>query len=332
MKKIICLSHDPGGYDVVSPIALEMLSLGWPVQFYCIGPSAHLNPGQASTFEHVVEIIENEIAANDLSLVITGTSWGSDAEIRIIARCKKENIKTMSILDYWTNYISRFKASNSAQVYPDYYIVMDELAKREAIQEGVPEEILYALGQPGLDKFIRNRITAAPPAGNKILFLSQPLSYLYGDSLGYTEQQVLNDCLAIFSSHKQYDFHIKFHPKETPHIPQAYIQEAVQLDGNLNGLIPNYDYVISMNSMGLLHAALQGKCAISYQPNLAMPDVCISNKLGLSELITSFDWLKHRISNLNNKEQKSIEKSVDSYIWMDGHSTERIVSFIRGVI
>jgi hypothetical protein len=105
------------------------------------------------------------------------------------------------------------------------------------------------------------------------------------------------------------------------------------VEGQLIDLLPQYGVVVSMNSMGLLHAVLLGIPAISYQPGLAKPDVCITNKVGLSPLITSFEDLRATIRS-NQFESQLHNRLIDakSHLpWLDGNSTERIYRFLEGL-
>lgn len=389
-KRILFLAHDPGGYDVIHPVVQKLILTEPSIAFYCVGPTAKLNPIYAETEERVFEILRNRIDLGNISLLVTGTSWGSDFELRAISLCKSDKIKTAAILDYWSNYALRLSDSAQTVIYPDYYVVMDQLAKKEAIDEGVPTSIIQVLGHPGLDRFIKLRTRNAEKSFEnkeneqimrngqnkqvkqnvrneqnkqnedifKILFLSQPLSQLYGDSLGYTERSVLEDCVCAVNSDAKgvdtigsnssgsnvkgygaYDsssfisrqLNVKFHPKDDEALQKDYADIAVQ--GDLLELLPKYDLVIGMNTMGLLHAVLLGNQAISYQPGLKQPDVCITNQLGLTPLVTSYQDLLKELGKLQaGKSKPTGEYLSQKYLWGDGKSTDRIANFLQEVV
>ncbi|OPY58783.1 MAG: hypothetical protein A4E55_00657 [Pelotomaculum sp. PtaU1.Bin035] len=334
-KKIVFLAHDPGGYDVVYLVFEAIQQTSIPLEFYCIGPAAKLNDAYATPKEEALEKIENIIANQQLLGLVTGRSWGTDIELHAISRCKKANIPTILILDYWSNYALEFNNSPNICAYPDYYIVMDELAKKEAISEGVPSNILYALGHPGLDRFVNYKRIKHQKSNSKrkALFLSQPLSQLYGQSLGYTERSVLEDYILALQSKKNWSLYVKFHPKDDMSFKQRYIDRSVQ--GNLIEILPEFDLIIGMNTIGLLHAVLMDLPTVSYQPNLRQADMCITNKLGLTKLLTSYEELLVYFNGLckeQNKEQNNVIKNLQQkFIWFDGHSTERVSRFIREV-
>jgi hypothetical protein len=331
MSRKVFLAHDPGGYDVTYPVVKKYEELGKSVDYYCVGPASHINPNFAMGEDIFLHNLRERINTGSISFLITGTSWGSDLELRAIDLCKKSNIKTASILDYWTNYELRLENTNQLVVHPDYYIVMDELARSEAIQEGVPSDILFVLGHPGLDRFINTKTEKQPSTDQykKALFLCQPLSQLYGTTLGYTEQSALEDCIRLFKDRKQWTLHVKFHPKDSDALKQKFDNYSVQ--GELQGIIPQYSVIIGMNSMGLLHAVLMGIPSISYQPSLKQADVCITNKLGLTQLLSSFEEIVDAIDHFEDSETGDSNRMSESYIWMDGKSTERVYHFLEEV-
>ena len=329
MKKIIFLAHDPGGYDVIFPVANSFMQKDIPCEFYCIGPAAKLNSKYAAEYSEIEKNIKKIIQEKNVSLLVTGRSWGSTSELEMLGLCKAANVKTISILDYWSNYAKSFQKGDGMKVYPDYYLVMDEIAQREAIEEGVPQDILKIVGHPGLDKYVSYKKIEMKDKKNKkdILFLSQPLSMLYGNSLGYTEKNVLEDVIKI-SNKYGFKLKVKFHPKDAVDFQKKYSEITVQ--GNLIDIMQQYDLIIGMTTMGLLHAALMHIPVISYQPGLLKDDGCITNKLGITELVDSYQALEDTFSRLYRIEKWESKKTECS--WLDGKSTERVVSLIKEVL
>lgn len=335
MRKIILIiSHDPGGYDVTFPVYNYLIDNNHPAQFICVGPAGQINPLYKKSEADTLSFVNELILQNRISLLITGTSWGSDFELDCILICKEFSIPTVSILDYWSNYANRFfYEKHELYVYPDHYIIMDNYARSQMLREEVPPEIIRVLGHPGLDRFIamKNREQSARNKTCRVLFLSQPLSELYGLKLGYNETTVVDDLIALAETN-ELELHVKFHPKDHSDFIQKYNRLIVV--GNLSELVSQYDLVIGMSTIGLLHSALMGIQAISYQPNLVSEDLCISNTLGLTKLITTFEELHDYLGEIK-KTDASInwfqQQRYDS-IWMDGRSCERIYHFIKGVI
>jgi hypothetical protein len=329
MKKTLFIAHDPGGFDAVYPVVRRYERENLFYEFYGIGPSATKLSANALTSAAMLEKVQQEICENAIEALITGTSWGNDSELEAIKFCKSRRIPTISLLDYWANYKERFRALDGSYIFPDFLIVMDDLAFQEAVADGVPQEIIRILGHPGLDAWTEMDATISGQAeqSNDILFLSQPLSTLYGDALGFTEFDVMEDLLAMTRRLNRYKIHVRFHPKDSELFRTQYGQFEINEDFTTS--IREHEYVIGMSTIALLHAALAGKSVISYQPNLQNIDDCITNKLGLSVSIGSFDEL---LSYFMHFPKESTCFSAVNYTWLDGRSTDRVYRFIREAI
>jgi hypothetical protein len=282
----------------------------------------------AITATDFIDYLTEELTQGTVSILVTGTSWGTDLELRAIRLCKSFGVPTIAILDYWSNYIMRLHDQTDSIVLPDHYVMMDELAKIEAILEGVPEAVIHVLGHPGLDRY--NDYTQQPQENraslNNILFLSQPLSDLYAESLGYTETSVLQDLIMVCLETDR-TLNVKFHPKDNTSFREKYKYLAV--DGDLLKIFPQYDMVIGMNSMALLHAAIIGTYTVSYQPQLQKEDMCITNRLGLSISINDYEGLRKLLSS--NMIRPYITHK-NEHIWLDGNSAERVALFVEEVV
>ncbi|SFL89478.1 hypothetical protein SAMN03159341_111127 [Paenibacillus sp. 1_12] len=329
MKKIIFLVHDPGGYDVVSPLVNKCKEEGLLYEFYCIGPSGNIATNYAKNNEEVIQLIHSMLHKNIPLALVTGTSWGSQIELEAISLFKKFNLPTFSVLDYWTNYSLRFRLLDGEYLYPDHLIVMDHLALEESLLDGIPAHIIRVLGHPGIDDWVK--IERSNSREQKtILFLSQPLYELYGDSLGYNQHQVMKDMIKLVEMRPQYSFKVKFHPKDSLSLKESY--KDLSIDGVLRDFLTQFGLVIGMNTMGLLFSVLSGVPTISYQPKIAVSDSCITNKLGFTKIIDSFDMLLDYVDHHDKYPKLSNNQYDNNYLWLDGNSTSRVFGFIKEVL
>lgn len=331
MKKTICVAHDPGGFEVVYPVYRQFLQNGLEAELHCYGQAAVLNPEYTSE-EATLWTVIGQSPAN-IHMLITGTSYNNRIELRAIQCAKSAGIPTVTIMDYWGNYAERFRDPEGVLHYPDYYIVMDQMAGNEALAKGVPPETLQVLGHPGLDHLVTGHSLRAAPTeqGSRILFISQPIEIQYGRQFGYTEQDVLRDCIEAMGSKPDSRLSVKFHPREDKSLTDNHQQFAVE--GALSTLIPQYDLIIGMFSTGLLHAVLAGVPALSYQPGLIVEDHCIASRLGIIPLVHNPQQLKETIDQLLlpdlavNDQDRLV--TLQEFIWMDGKSAERIFKFLH---
>lgn len=327
-KHLIFLTHDPGGLDVVYPVYdLYNREEKDVCELWKTGPSAQLGQyGTKYDEEEVLTCLSNDINPEN-TILVTGTSWNSLIETDAIRICKNQGIKTISILDYWTNYIERFM-NRGEYILPDYYFVMDDIAKMDAIKCGVDCNIIRVVGHPGMDKYFsaRNKNIHSRKEGcaiENVLFLSQPLHALWGDALGYDENIVISDLIDA-SQKIGFKLSILFHPKESNWIKEKYRDYGV--NGNIMDVVKDYDTVIGMVTIGILQSYLLGAKVISYQPGLCNSDLCITNRLSITRGIYSYDDLLNLLMNGFNNED-----TTEGATWLDGKSTYRAVKEIKKI-
>lgn len=337
-------AHDPGGYDVICPVFEKIKSDGrTEARLFLAGPAGEKRPEYQAEAPEIVRYLSQQSAQGKKLLAVTGTSWNSDVELRVLQCCRETGIPSISILDYWSNYKSRFRCGEAFMpeaplvnqgkeesgillkpheyVFPDYYFVMDETAAEEAVREGINRSTIRVVGQPGLDFYVHKRVK--PARNRRLLFLSQPLSAVAQRPLGYTEFDAAEDVLKAASC-LGYNVNMKFHPKETEQMRRDY--GKLQVEGNLAELVSGYRAVVGMSTMGLLQCALMGIPVVSYQPNLTGEDFCVTNRLKITQGAFSYPELCRRLENLETFSIKG-----DHLIWIDGRSTWRCVEEIYSI-
>lgn len=315
------MAHDPGGYDVIRPVYDELAVEGSCTTELLLTGAAREQHGEYGVSEEkAMKNLREKIKNQKAFILVTGTSWGSEIETDAIHICKHHQIPTIAILDYWSNYRDRFKRGDSF-VFPDHLLVMDELAKKEAVEEGIGEGIIHIVGHPGLDYYVNKK--AENRKNRKILFLSQPLSALYGNSYGYTEFTAFDGVLRA-GRELGYSVDIKFHPKETNEMVSKY--RDLSVDGALEDLAGKYEKIAGMSTMGLLQLSVMGVPVISYQPGIQLADCCITNKLGITKGAYSYGDLIKQLTG------DGVGRKVRCSIWHDGKSTGRCCEYIKSVI
>ena len=125
MKKIIFVAHDPGGYDVIQPVYQAMLE-SRPCTFLSVGPAANLAKVTDWMENEALETLKRAVQMNNVAVLVTGTSWGSQFELDCISLCKQVGIPTISILDYWSNYAARFKQREGHFIYDEFTIEVQQ--------------------------------------------------------------------------------------------------------------------------------------------------------------------------------------------------------------
>lgn len=313
MKKILISANDPGGansvvalYDLLCQNGFEILSIiTGPARDIWIKKGLPFIDGEGMTDENVRAHLDGVV------LFLAGTSAGQTFDKRILKLINDLNvlsakkILSLYILDFWANYWQRFSNTEKDFAYlPDFICVPDAFAHDEMVAEGFDSKRIMITGNPHFDHFA-DSITKDREDKNSILFVSQPLSALktvgnYSDS-GYDEFNAINDLEECLNG---LNLVIRLHPKDIPKKYDSLISKnpsvTLSVDSSLEESISRAGIVVGMNSPVLLQAAIAGKAVISYQPGLLGEDKLISNRLGLTDLVTEKDALQKKILDYKN--------------------------------
>mgnify|MGYP001572234742 CR=1 FL=1 len=313
IKKIIFAAHDAGGFDALFPViqklrgrrAFKILNLlGGPAALIAKRNKIAYTDAHGSSDEEILEIVRSFSP----DIVVTGTSSGVYIDKRTFRAARRLGIPTAAILDSWVNYSPQFILNNKQKValsdLPDKILVMDDISRREMIQEGFPAKKIVITGNPHFASFKRfKKVPAGGP--ERAVFIDQHLSELMKsgihEDLGYAEIEVFRDLVnALEDLNWRGELVIKFHPgsKDLTRFDRTIAGSGLKIvkakeNAELRDILDRSRFVFGMASMALFESALGGKTVLSYQPKLRRKtDHLISNRIGLSYAVYERSELK----------------------------------------
>ena len=207
LKKILLFSCEPGGAEVIIPVARLLAGTGnYDVTVTGYGYAIERFERQGLPYTLVEKIEKDNISllnrfAPDLVITSATSIPAKDmSEKHLWHLSRKAGIKSIALLDQWQNYSLRFSGvvEQERHAYlPDAISCIDEIGKKEMIAEGFDGNILYPLGQPYLDRLklvadkldsaaIRNSLNIGQDE-DVILFVSEAIQENYGTERGYTQ-------------------------------------------------------------------------------------------------------------------------------------------------
>lgn len=330
MVKMIFLAVDPGGTDAVAPVILKTIE---KIDVKVFGKSESVKRFyrygiEASNLDEVLEYISIKTLQSLIrdikpECIITGTSGNDFSEKYMWTAAHNEGISVYAILDNWVNYgirfskyrlceIDKYRKNKEFKYFPDIIFVMDENAKKEMIEEGIPERYICVSGQPHF-QYVHNKIQSVEEAEvslykinlgcNKktkvIVFAPDNIYNGYGSSenntLGYDEREIFMILANILKSeiYKNIDFIvvIRPHPKDDSAFWSYIVSKdygfPIRIDYNTNSqiIIRSSDMVIGMFSMFLLEAFIADKQILSVQIGLKGANPFILSRLGISRSV-----------------------------------------------
>jgi hypothetical protein len=200
-----------------------------------------------------LKFIEMEIDEFLPDKIFTATSVNNFEHLWRISS-KKKKIRVESFVDHWTGIKKRFSFSNKI-VYPDVIFLINNEAKKIAISEGVPEEIILIKDNPyyGKVKNFKPNITRlsffkdinVKPEKKLILYISDRIRYspIFSD-LGFDELSIFENLLkSLYLIQNKKNDHlngftlmVKLHPRENEKKYLPYIRN----NGNINIKLVKY--------------------------------------------------------------------------------------------
>jgi len=331
MAKILFFAHDPGGANAIAPL-IEPLSKKNEVFIFAKGPALLKLPKAQELKKNTLETIMPDF-------LITGTSANDKTEKLLWQEAKKLNIKSMAILDHWVNYGIRFskyglnefeKFDKKCEFLPTYICVMDEFAKQEMSKDGVPEEIIYTLGNPHFETIIKQSKNIKDVRNNfanedefLITFASEP----YIEDYGKGNEKLVLEHLLEATNGKNVKIIAKLHPKEDfskyagfQNLPNVVLDKA----SSPIEVIMASDLVISMTSMFLIEAMILGKNILSYQPNETDSNKFILTRNKILPFVKNKEDFNAKLLNILNGE-RYLQYNRD----MEFNAVEKITNFIN---
>lgn len=240
-------------------------------------------------------------ALNQSRMLLTGTGWGSSLEHDARKLARYSGIKSVAVIDHWTNYRERF-VRQGEQVLPDEIWVVDIFAKKLA-EEAFSGTSIRQLPNCYLDHQVADilKIEKKNPKRRRgnILYVLEPIRQTWGNGEVLGEFQALDffiNNMAFLGIDEEVDIRLKPHPSDPAgkYDDWAHSRERyrISVDGlsSLAELIAWSDMVVGCQTYALVVAAAAGKRVVSSIPPWATPCVLPQSEIiRLSELVSVAD-------------------------------------------
>jgi len=355
-KKILLLSHDPGGANTIIPLVKPLKKRGYQVLLY--GKSLALKKYSEFGLKGIdisqdsktlsPKNLRSFLLKNLPDFIITGTSAEDMTERYLWQVSSKLGIPSFAILDGWMNYGIRFSKYGISQInlfnkhkktiyLPTKICVMDSLARKEAIRDGLNSKEILITGQPYFQLLLKQKATnnqnclrkklKISPSDFLIVYVSEPISKSYRETensnhyWGYTEKTIFNyllqelDKITKDKKNQKITLLIKLHPREDLNSYDTLVKK-LKLESRLKVQvikkpISNWDLILSanlicgMSSMLLTEALFLDKPVLSVQIGLKRENPFILAKKKIVKSITDQNELSNALKHLIVKRDKS---------------------------
>lgn len=319
MTRVLVACEDAGGASALAPVVRALHARGDSLRFL-LGPVAARTLTSEGIVAREPPIDQERDLASALQLmtrssadaVLCGSSaFGLRIDARACAAARNIGVPVLAIVDFPSNYRERFTllGSDTLDALPDRIAVIDERMREDMLQFGFEADRIIVTGPPSFDALLSAvRSSNAPRTpSNEALFLSQPIARFCGTDessqqfLGYTEATAFAAVLPLVRR-AGLVLRVRMHPRENPDERGAYERSFVDGDAfseapSLEHAVASARIVLGMNTMALTAAALQGAPALSIQIGLRGSDMLLSNRVGLTTLVTNPDGLERAFAD-----------------------------------
>ena len=304
---IFAISGDPGGARALAPVVRRLRGNG-RVRVMALAYREAISVWSryglefdeidaSTSFERLNESFVN--ACPKMLLCSTSVN-GIDFERKLTLTARNAGIPSLAVLDFWTNYCTRFIDENGGlSAIPDKIAVMDERAVSEMVSVGFEKDSLVVVGQPALDDILETSDKFTPThkakvrntfgissSDHMILFVSEPVAQFNGADetnpayLGFTEYTVLDLLISTLEEIRTETMRpvlvVKPHPREFSdafsNLKFSSVKTIVNRDIPSRELVMAADLVVGMSSMLLVESCHLGQPTLRIQPGLIGPD------------------------------------------------------------
>jgi predicted glycosyltransferase len=296
--KGIYVYTDPAAENSILALVDELILEGKVCKKDFLVVTNHIKKSK-SNYKDIVDIVDSSIIniTNVLrsfkpQYIFCGTSLNK-FEFLWRKAAKNENIKTISFIDHWTSYVKRFSFNNEI-IFGDEILVLNEIAKEEAIEAGIPENLINIFENPYYKK-VKNfnpeinkesffRLLNLDISKKTILYISDDIKRSFSENvngeciLGFDEYSVLKDIIICLNKlEKKVDFSsfqlvIKLHPRSVLKKFNKLISKKpkalkIHVLKDCDSLTINYysEIVIGMFSNMVIESYLLGKNPVRAQ-------------------------------------------------------------------
>ncbi len=273
-KKILFFARDPGGASPLVSFISSFTSAKVYAQDYAIEIFKNNNiPYQSiSNIEDLLPKLKN------FKLLVTGTSYLSNSDKELWLEAKKLNIQSVAYFDHWMNFKRFFHTDKNIEIFPNFIIVIDEIAKAGILKNNPTcTSKILTLGSAFLEEAIKQK-TSVHVEKNTYLYAAEKIKgYEIEKEYGineFTQFELLLNTLE--KSNKKTKLFFRPHPKHNKDKIEKYLSTlqttnctiALDTSSNKYPLLNSIDALFGINSMVLAEGLMLGKKVCSIGNNL----------------------------------------------------------------
>jgi hypothetical protein len=365
MTTIISYAEDPGAANFIIPLHNELAAVGYNL-FFLIDSFLldYVSIKEASCVvvdpENIFEFVEKEKP----DIILCGTSDNKNSlSFKLIEYAKKENIKTVAIVDMCVNLDKRLSGNTDEPLKytPDYIAVCDLSTANHFEKLGFPRENIFVCGNPNLESLNKSKVKYSTEDIVKarksifkcsdedivFLFLTESIDQVNPEA-SYRDDEytlsgrgdddfrsviVLQDVVDVV---KEIDENIKIivrlHPKDNVENYINIFDDVAGVDENKDPILSVLcaDLVIGMTTMLLFEAYVLNKQTLSVLPRKEQAEWLPNTAGSFTPVASDKSGIKHYVSEFLSHGNINTENSLKANLLFN-NSCEIFMNFLKKI-
>lgn len=257
-----------------------------------------------------LKIVKNYKSIKKPMLIITGSPLGDTLDKKLIMYGKKNNIKTIQVIEHWTNFRERFLLKKK-RLYPDIIFVNDKIAYNLAIKSGLPQKKLKIMGNVDYEYYSKKlKIKNLKSKTNYILFVSEKIkgsTQKISREYKVDEFETINRILNVLP--QKYKLIIKVHPSDNINKYEKFLKNKnviIKKNMKFKEMVQKPKKIIGIKSALLLKLSIFRSDIVSFRPKKDL--MFIGEKLGVVKLVRKnlSRYIENKIINKHNFNKRFI--------------------------
>ncbi len=346
--RVLAFAREAGGAQAIAPVINCLQGAGAAVIVTAkdVGKAVFEGHGftplylEAGTSRYIEPLLWNAWNCRVPDVVLTSAASLPELDVtekHLWQWARSKGIPSVAVLDQWQNYAKRFSSPGTSDLayLPDICCVMDEIAKRGMVEEGVPSACLKVTGQPAFDQLAdaaKAEIDAALALKRELemdngrptlVFIGEALQEHWLVEYGYDERTCLNCLLEIIKDlPERPNLIVKKHPQNVDEdfdlevirrLSERLVIRIIGMEHPARRVVLAADVVVGMSSVLLVESILLGKITVSMEIGARVFNKCFPVDIGAIPLLIEKERARSAVSNLvSNPASRAEWRSVQS--------------------
>jgi len=283
MASLLCMAHDPGGANMLTPAVEKLRARGMDIRFLAAGPALDLwaDLGAEPAADNPSGLRE-QIDACAPDLLVTGTSDRADLEREAWEIAAHYGVSAVAVIDAWMNFRQRFqRLRDGREIQPGAVCVPDIWCRQRIMSGEWWRGRVHVTGSPHLQaltaRLAPQRANHRPNCPPLLAFFSEHIreACTAENHPGYDQFEVAGRLLDSLAGAGPLTLALQPHPLEQVETWERWLRGRelpadIKLElkqRSTERLLLEADGVIGMTTMVLVEAALLGVPTLSLQPD-----------------------------------------------------------------